>query len=76
VDVSVDGGHSWNAANLRRPLGALSWTLWEYPWQPASGQHVITVRAIDLAGRVQTPLIATTLPDGSSGFHAITVTVR
>ena len=76
VDISVDGGHSWSSANLRRPLGALSWTLWEYPWQPSTGQYIIVVRAIDLAGNVQTPLIASPLPDGSSGYHAITVTVR
>lgn len=76
VDISVDGGHSWAPANLRRPLGALSWTLWEYPWQPQSGQHIIVVRAIDLAGHVQTPLYAQPLPDGSSGYHAVTVTVR
>jgi DMSO/TMAO reductase YedYZ molybdopterin-dependent catalytic subunit len=76
VDVSVDAGRSWNTANLRRPLGALSWTLWEYPWLPETGQYVIAVRAIDLAGRVQQPDIAPPLPDGSSGYHAIEVTIR
>jgi DMSO/TMAO reductase YedYZ molybdopterin-dependent catalytic subunit len=75
VDVSVDGGQSWSQASLRRPLGALTWTLWEYPWRPESGKHVVVVRAIDLAGRVQTPAIAEPLPDGASGYHAITVTV-
>ncbi len=76
VDVSVDGGRSWNIANLRRPLGALSWTLWEYSWRPVSERYVIAVRAIDLAGNVQTPRSEPPLPNGSSGYHAITVTVR
>ncbi len=76
VDVSVDGGRSWNPANLRKPLGALSWTLWEYPWRPTTGQYIIVARAIDLAGYVQKPHIAPPLPDGSSGYHAISVTVR
>lgn len=75
VDVSVDGGRSWSPANLRRPLGALTWTLWEYPWRPEVGQRVIVVRAIDLTGRVQTPMVAPPLPDGASGYHAIRVTV-
>jgi len=75
VDVSVDGGQSWTQANLRRPLGALTWTLWEHAWRPERGKHIIVVRAIDLAGRVQTPANAEPLPDGASGYHAITVTV-
>jgi DMSO/TMAO reductase YedYZ molybdopterin-dependent catalytic subunit len=76
VQVSVDAGRTWNAANLRRPLGALTWTLWEYPWLPDAGQHIIAVRAIDLDGNVQQPTVASPLPDGASGYHAITVTVR
>lgn len=75
IDVSVDGGQSWSQANLRQPLGALTWTLWEYPWRPKRGKHIIVVRTVDLAGRVQTPAIAQPLPDGASGYHAITVTV-
>lgn len=76
VDVSVDGGHSWAAARLKRPLGALTWTLWEYPWTPAAGEAIIVVRAIDLDGKVQTTAQAMPLPDGSSGYHAISVSVR
>lgn len=76
VDVSVDGGHSWSTANLKRPLGALTWTLWELPWTPTSGQHIIVVRAVDLEGNVQQPQQASPLPDGSSGYHAITVTTQ
>ncbi len=76
VDVSVDSGKSWKPALMRRPLGALTWALWEYPWTPSSGEQVIIVRAIDLAGNVQTPYPASPLPNGATGYHAITVTVR
>lgn len=76
VDVTLDGGRSWTPTTLRRPLGALTWVLWEYRWTPASGTYVIGVRAIDLNGNVQTPVEAPTLPDGASGYDAITVTVR
>jgi hypothetical protein len=34
------------------------------------------VRAIDLDGAVQSYSPAPPLPDGASGYHAITVTVR
>ncbi|HEU5439042.1 MAG TPA: molybdopterin-dependent oxidoreductase [Ktedonobacterales bacterium] len=76
VDVSLDGGQTWQPANLKRPLGSLTWVLWEYPWQPTSGQYVIAARAIDLDGNVQSPATASPLPDGASGYDAISVTVR
>ncbi len=76
VDVSVDAGKSWAPALMRRPLGALTWTLWEYTWTPTVGVHVVVVRAIDLKGAVQSYVTAPPLPDGASGYHAITVTVR
>lgn len=75
VEVSADAGATWNPAILRRPLGALTWVLWQYQWQPTAGSHVLAVRAIDLAGNVQTAAGAPTLPDGASGYHAIQVLV-
>jgi len=76
VDVTLDGGRTWQPTTLRRPLGALSWTLWEYRWTATTGTYTIGVRAIDLDGNVQTIVEAPTLPDGASGYDAISVTVR
>ena len=73
VEVSTDSGATWHAATLRRPLGALTWVLWQYQWQPTSGSHVLAVRAIDLDGNVQASTGAPPLPDGASGYHAIQV---
>ncbi|HEX6543613.1 MAG TPA: molybdopterin-dependent oxidoreductase, partial [Ktedonobacterales bacterium] len=73
VEVSTDSGATWHAATLRRPLGALTWVLWQYQWQPTSGSHVLAVRAIDLNGNVQASTGAPPLPDGASGYHAIQV---
>ncbi|GER88036.1 hypothetical protein KDW_21980 [Dictyobacter vulcani] len=73
VEVSLDGGKQWQKAVLKRPLSALTWVLWEVPWQPQAGNHSIIVRAIDLQGNVQTPQIASPLPDGSSGYHTVSV---
>jgi DMSO/TMAO reductase YedYZ molybdopterin-dependent catalytic subunit len=76
VDVSVDAGKTWSPAQMRRPLGALAWTLWAYPWTPTPGSHTLIVRAIDLQGAVQSYASAPPLPDGASGYHVISVTAR
>ena len=75
VEVSTNGGATWQPATLRRPLGPLTWVLWQYHWQPTSGSHVLAVRAVDLAGNVQTISEAPPLPDGASGYHAVQVFV-
>ena len=76
VDVSLDNGQTWQRATLKQPLSALSWVLWQLPWQPAANTYTIMVRAVDLAGNVQDPHIAPPSPDGSSGYHTITVTAQ
>lgn len=76
VEVTTDAGVTWQPATLRRPLGNLSWTLWEFRWTPpAGGTYLLAARAVDLDGRMQTPVYADTLPDGASGYHAIGVVV-
>jgi DMSO/TMAO reductase YedYZ molybdopterin-dependent catalytic subunit len=76
VDISFDGGDSWQLTTLKRPLSNLTWVLWEYPWQPASrGSHTIIARAIDMEGNVQDPNVEPPAPDGSSGYHSIAVSV-
>ncbi len=77
VDVSTDSGQTWHPATLRRPLGNLTWVLWEYDWTPtSSGIFVIVVRATDGQGNVQQNDLQPPLPSGSSGYDAISVTVR
>ncbi len=73
VDVSLDNGNTWQTATLKRPLSNLTWVLWELPWTPSKGGHTIIVRAIDMQGNVQDPNQAPPLPDGSAGYHTITV---
>jgi len=75
VDVSTDGGQTWRAATLKQPLSALTWVLWELEWRPDPGNYLVIARAIDLDGNVQDPMVAPPLPDGSSGYHTINVTV-
>lgn len=76
VDVSVDGGSTWQRATLKRPLSGLTWVVWEYPWQPAKpGTYTLVARAIDLEGNVQSPATAPPLPNGSSGYTSFDISV-
>ncbi len=55
VEVSTDGGRTWNDARLLgEPLGH-AWRLWEYEWAvPATpGKVVLMARATDSDGRTQ-----------------------
>ncbi len=76
VDISLDGGNSWQLATLKRPLSTLTWVLWEYPWLPTSrGFYTLIVRAVDMEGNVQDPNVEPPAPNGSSGYHTIAVSV-
>ena len=54
VEISTDGGASWNTAQLGKDQAKYAWRLWSYNWKPAkSGDYVILSRATDSQGRVQ-----------------------
>jgi hypothetical protein len=76
VDVSFDGGENWQSATLKKPLSDLTWVLWEIPWKPEAGNYTVTARAIDEQGNVQSPVNAPPSPDGTSGYHNVTVTIH
>jgi DMSO/TMAO reductase YedYZ molybdopterin-dependent catalytic subunit len=76
VDVSTDAGQSWQRTTLKHPLSDLTWVLWELAWQPPkTGSYTVIARAIDLEGNVQDPNEEPPLPNGSSGYHSITLNV-
>jgi DMSO/TMAO reductase YedYZ molybdopterin-dependent catalytic subunit len=53
VDVSADGGATWQPARLLADLGPYSWRQFEWIWEATPGQHVIAARATDRCGRTQ-----------------------
>jgi len=54
VEVSADGGESWNDAEFFRPdLGTFSWRLFRYVWEPEPGEYTLVSRATDGQGRTQ-----------------------
>ncbi|MHB1171781.1 MAG: molybdopterin-dependent oxidoreductase [Lacisediminihabitans sp.] len=74
VQVQVDGG-AWNDAELAEAISADTWRQWLWRWPAKAGKHVLTVRAIDATGAVQTSAAADVVPDGATGLHSITVNV-
>jgi DMSO/TMAO reductase YedYZ molybdopterin-dependent catalytic subunit len=54
VEVRIDDG-PWTAASIDRSEEAdHAWRIWSFDWdRPSPGQHRITSRAVDFAGRVQ-----------------------
>lgn len=54
VEVSTDGGASWDEANLIGVQAAYSWALWEYLWEVATpGTYCLMARAVSANGEVQ-----------------------
>ncbi|MEH3076086.1 MAG: Ig-like domain-containing protein, partial [Quadrisphaera sp.] len=77
VEVQVDDG-PWQPATLAAKDGLDTWRQWSYAWDAAaagSGPHTLRVRATDGTGAVQTGERAEPAPDGSTGWHSVSVTV-
>ncbi len=76
VELSFDGGQTWQPAQLRPALSPYSWVLWTAEWSPPPGSYRVVVRAVDGTGQLQDPTPRPPLPDGASGYHTITVRIR
>jgi len=64
VEISTDGGSTWNPATLSREQAHYAWRLWAYDWKPGkTGDYTIMSRATDSQGRAQ-PLTADWNPSG------------
>lgn len=75
VEVSTDGGHTWNEAELLGSRSPYCWTLWEYLWEVAdAGDYTLVTRAVSESGRVQ-PLQHDPLNGGYQIHHSRPTTV-
>ena len=75
VEVSTDGGQTWNTASLAKQLAEDTWRLYVYDWDATPGDYTIQVRATDGNGETQTAQEASPHPSGATGHHTIDVTV-
>ena len=54
VEVSVDDGATWQAAEFIGPDEPFTWRQWQYVWHASqAGEHTIKARATDAQGRRQ-----------------------
>lgn len=80
VEVSLDDGNTWGAAEFIGPHQAYAWRRWEYKWAASEpGQFKIMARATDSSGNIQ-PLSASwnVLGYGNNGIreHAVSVVIQ
>jgi DMSO/TMAO reductase YedYZ molybdopterin-dependent catalytic subunit len=75
VEVSTDGGETWNTAHLAKQLAEDAWRQYVYDWDAPPGDYTIQVRATDGNGETQTAAEAPPHPSGATGYHTIDVTV-
>ncbi|MCI0780474.1 MAG: sulfite oxidase [Chloroflexi bacterium] len=57
VEVSTDGGSTWDQASLDErgngPVSPFAWRQWSFQWDARPGRYILLVRATDSQGNVQ-----------------------
>jgi DMSO/TMAO reductase YedYZ molybdopterin-dependent catalytic subunit len=53
VDVSTDGGRSWQPARLESAPDRLLWTRWSFDWQAGPGNYTLMSRAVNESRELQ-----------------------
>lgn len=53
VEISTDGGDTWNEAEIFGPDYSAAWRLFSYDWAADPGTHTLMSRATDDCGRTQ-----------------------
>lgn len=56
VDVSADGGRTWRAASLQRPVLPICHTRFRFPWNWDGKEAILQSRCVDETGYVQPTL--------------------
>ena len=76
VEVSTDGGLTWEMASLYDPLSQYTWVFWKYGWDsPDSGNHRLMVRATDGDGQTQVATMTEPFPSGATGYNVVDIRV-
>jgi DMSO/TMAO reductase YedYZ molybdopterin-dependent catalytic subunit len=71
VELSWDGGRSWNTAELQAEFSPYAWRFWHLTTSLPAGHYQVSVRARDGEGTLQSSKPAATLPNGADGYHTI-----
>jgi len=89
VEVTTDGGNTWQPATITTNPSPQSWSLWDFPWTPPkSGAYKLGVRcyegngtpgrieAAGSGGALQPTKEEQNFPSGAAGIHFIDVTAK
>ena len=69
VELSTDGGRTWEETTLTGANEPSAGVEWEHPWRPATaGSHRLLTRATDSAGRVEAPGEGAPVPVGPAAL--------
>jgi DMSO/TMAO reductase YedYZ molybdopterin-dependent catalytic subunit len=71
VELSWDGGRTWQAAELHTEFAPNAWRFWQLTISLPAGHYKVIVRARDGEGTLQTSKTTGTLPNGADGYHSI-----
>jgi DMSO/TMAO reductase YedYZ molybdopterin-dependent catalytic subunit len=74
VELNIDNA-GWQSVQLKEPMSDITWRPWRYAWLATPGEHVVTVRATDGAGVVQSAESLPPHPSGASGWHTLKLRV-
>ncbi len=76
VELSTDGGATWQTTRLEPALSALSWVRWVAPWEPPGpGTYTLVARAYEADGTPQAAETRTLNARGSTGYGRRVVTI-
>ncbi len=71
VELSTDGGRTWEETTLTGANEPSAGVEWEHPWRPASaGAHRLVTRATDSTGRVEPTGDGASVPVGAGVLPA------
>ncbi|MEU4345082.1 molybdopterin-dependent oxidoreductase [Nocardia sp. NPDC023852] len=74
VEVQIDNG-AWQQARLAGEQSVDTWRQWVFDWDATAGPHTIRARATDGTGEIQTAERRDVVPDGATGYPAVTIQV-
>ncbi len=75
VEVRADGG-PWRETELAAEVSDSTWRMWRVELDLKPGNHTVECRATDKSGYTQDQARLDPVPDGATGWHSISFTVR
>ncbi|MDQ3524196.1 MAG: molybdopterin-dependent oxidoreductase [Chloroflexota bacterium] len=76
VEVTTDGGDTFEPATIYYPGTDLTWSLWRHTWTPEEpGEYRVYSRAVDGTGEPQPAEPRGIVPQGAKGYNIVTATV-